>query len=299
MTEAGEYFEGLSVSASKLAKVIGGVDITSDELADIAASYIHSYARDILLENLLNAIAKVKEYQENILAANLIRVFSDPLMISFSKNGVYIRAKELGGDWNDFQMGIDAAKKDLNLGKLSYLDALNFWKERIYGPAREDKVPHIFSHINWGKLKREHPRKKIRYNIRSRQETINLGGETYDYYAYAVEKYYGTVYARIVNWGKKAPYWLLLNSGSSGGYPSNAPTNFVEHSIIQINALFKDTIFALTEEYTNILNTEIVKFLEHPENYVPSQTISTFITAGGAYRASVTPKGRLGIRRVA
>ena len=272
-----DYFRFLSNSSAKLARRLGEFEGSADDFAAIAAGKIINQAREILITNLEAAIASTEEFQDERLSANLLRVFSNPGMIRFTKNDVFIDAKRIAGDSGDFKQGLDAAKISLGIGHfLTGKDALDFWRERIYKPAKKENI---------GRMTRRFRKKN------------------FDYKEYAIIRYERTITARLIAWEDLAPYWIILEFGTHaafGGvaYPRSGPRRFVARSRIMIKELYQQALFQVIEEFIGILNEEVLLFLSNPTIYQPGEILGTFIKDSEKYKFLVTPRGFLGIRKI-
>ena len=278
----------LSRNAAKLAKKLGELEGNTEMLRGIVASRISDEAIGILLEELRKAIIDSKEYNDPLFAGPLERVFSNPAMIRVTRSGVSImpQAMILAGTWGELQYGVDAAKAMLGLGRLGRAEALEFWKHRIYRPARENlKIPRRFKkNLGFYKGAKKGERKP------------------FDYQRYGLEKYSMTLEARKSSWGTKAPYWLWLNFGNEGSggkaYPPVKPTHFIAHAERRITSLVEQRIIEITNEFTDAISEEVVSFLRNPQAYQPGQVLDRFMIGGAEFTIGVTPTRELGVRRI-
>lgn len=273
----------ISKNSAKLARKLSEFEGSTTLFAGMVANEIMDDAYTILLGNLSAAIAESKEYTLPELSGKLIEVFSRPGIITITKDKVDIfgGAIRIAGDWGDLWMGVNAARAALGVGqKLSKNRALAFWRERIYRPAREGlKRPRLFK----------------------KNVGVSTQKSAFDYSSYGIMKYGSTLDVRLSFWGSKAPYWLWLNFGNAqtgAGYPVVRPTHFIGAAEIEIDALYRQEILRLTEEFTNAVSAEVEAFLENPQAYKPGQELAKFEAAAGTFRLGVTPTGQLGVRRI-
>jgi hypothetical protein len=278
----------ISKGSAKLARKLSEFEGSTEIFAGMVASEIIDDAYAILLEELRAAIAQSQEYDYPEFSEKLIEVFSRPGIITITKDTVdiYSGAIRVAGDWGDLWMGVNAARAALGVGKLDKGRALAFWRERIYRPAREGlKRPRLFK------------KNKGFYRGAGRGERI-----PFDYSAYGIMKYGTTLDARLTLWGEKAPYWLWLHFGNTqkggGGYPTVRPTFFVRTAEKKIDALYRQEIIRIVNEFTEAVSREVQQFLQHPEAYTPGQELAVFEAASGSFRLGVTPTGQLGVRRI-
>jgi len=284
MEQLSQDLKFISRNAAKLARKLSEFVGTPEMLAAMAANRIIDEALSIILEELERAInvrpmtGKVSEYSHPLLREKLIEVFSNPAILTITRDRIDIRTQAflLGGNAGDLQQGIDAAREVLGLGRLDHARALEFWRERIYRPAREGLVrPRRF------------------------KKNVGVAGqkEAFDYAGYGIMKYETTIETRVSFWGEKAPYWIWLNYGSTGGYPEYRPTNFVEKAEKRISNLYTNAIIQLTNEFTNAITAEIQAFLLNPQTYEPGTELARFEMEGAEFMLGVTPTGELAVRR--
>jgi hypothetical protein len=267
----GDSIRGIGTGAHKLAQKLGGFQGSQEEFSAAAVGLIYEQARGTLLYNLERAIESTGEYDIPELAGPLWKAFSNDKIILFSiSENVRIDAETYAGSWADLNAGIEFARESLGTGVLSPAKALEFWKSRIYGPAREGTGGDLF-------------RKK----------------EGFDYGSYGIMKYRETIGLRLQSWGTLAPYWLFLEHGNAGAgaYPSFAPTHFVEISRKEIIELYKDALIQTAREMSNALSEELEDFLRNPEGYIPGYLFDVILHRGRRYRIYVTGAGGLGIER--
>ncbi len=281
----------LSRNAAKLAKKLGEFEGNAEMLRGIVAGRISGEASGILVEELRKAIITSKEYNDPIFAGQLEMVFSNPAMIRITRAGASImpQAMILAGTWGELQYGIESAKAVLGLGRLGRAKALEFWKHRIYRPARENlKIPQRFK------------KSKGFYKGAKRGER-----KPFDYQRYGMEKYSMTLETRKSYWGDKAPYWLWLNFGNEGrgggggkAYPPVKPTNFIAHAERRITSLMEQRIIEITQEFTDAISREVEGFLRNPQAYQPGHELDRFRLGGAEFTIGVTPTREVGVRRI-
>ncbi len=265
-------------NSAKLARMLGDVEITPELVAAIAAERLREEALKIVMRHLRDAIKRSPEFSYQVLSRHLQAVFDTPEMIRFTREGIQLRrqATLVAGNEGALMDGIEMARAELGIGQLSPEKALEFWRERIYRPAREGLIrPRRF------------------------KKNVGVGGQTtaFDYVGYAKQKYSLTIRTRVQNWGALAPYWIWLDKGSSGYPPSNG-TRFIDTATREINLLFRAEIEEVGAEYAGAITDEVTAFLQSPEGYEPGQFLGTVTVGEKNFRLSVTPTGELGIRRV-
>lgn len=282
LTDLQSNLTAISKNSAKLARKLSDFEGSTALFAGMVASEIMDDAYGILLGTLRSAIAESEEYSLPEFSNRLLDVFSRPGIITITKDRVdiYGGAIRIAGDWGDLQTGIAAARASLNLGKLDQGKALDFWRERIYRPAREGlKRPRLF------------------------KKNVGISGQKspFDYLGYGIMKYGETIDRRLQFWGSKAPYWLWLNFGNTQqgpAYPVVRPTHFVRRAENQIDALYRQEIIRITDEFTNAISEEVEAFLRNPDSYTPGQELARFEAAAGNFSLNVTPAGQLGVRRI-
>ncbi len=265
-------------NSAKLARMLGDVEITPQLIAAIAGERIREKALETVMEHLRDAIQRSKEFSYQPLHRHLLSVFDNPALIRFTREGIQLRRQALlvAGNEGALMDGIEMARAELGVGLLSPERALEFWRERIYRPAREGLTrPRRF------------------------KKNVGVGGQAsaFDYVGYAKRKYSLTIRKRIQSWGALAPYWIWLDKGSSG-YPPGGGTNFIASATRKINEMFKTEIGKVGAEYAEAITNEVRAFLQSPEGYEPGQFLGTVTVGEKSFRLSVTPTGELGIRRV-
>jgi hypothetical protein len=292
----GSYFKELT---RNIAKLIRGLDeeALAQGVAEKAAALIHGEAKALLMTNLNDAISKVPEYNYPAFTGPLHRCFNSADIITYSRNGVNINAEAIAGNWSELWAGVVAAKETLSVGKkLSPEEASAFWRHRIYGPAREGRIPK--GEEEFASNRKTRKTRKPRKNERIAKQ--------YDYLGYGEEKYRKTIEARKSGW-TKAPYWLWLENGNmetplgEGGtpYPLNSPTRFVYLSKIAIQYMYQDAISNVAEKFTEGFTENLKKFFENPSAFQPGELLTTLEVSEDIKRiVFVTPTGRLGYRTV-
>lgn len=273
----------ISRNAAKLAANLGEFVGNTEQFRQAVIDRIYDQARTIIIDNVINAAESVPEYRAEEFIADLVEVFSNPRMLIFTPRGINLeeRAMTVAGNWADLRHGIEYARERLiserspNYRSLDAYQALVFWTHRIYRPAREGLVRPTRYQKNIGENRRK---------------------TAFDYSSYGVRTYRRTIEYRMEGWRNKAPYWLWLNFGSSGGYPEHAGTHFIAKAEAAINALYQSTLLQITEEFSNAVNREVQNFLLNPQTYTPGQELSRFEFGGAGYVIGVTPGGELGIR---
>lgn len=277
----------ISKNSAKLSRALSKFAGSTEMLAAMVKDGIIDDAYAVLLRHLQAAIVNSKEYAIPEFSTQLIKVFSRPGIITITKDKVdiYRGALAIAGNWGDLWGGIDKARASLDAGeRMDRTHALAFWKERIYRPAREGlKRPQFFKK-NLGFYKTAKKGQRI----------------PFDYASYGIMKYGETLRKRLGFWGDRAPYWLWLNFGnaqSGQGYPMVQPTHFIESSEMEIDALYRQEVIKVTDEFTEAVSDEVEAFLQNPQAYEPGQELARFEVGKGTFRLGVTPTGQLGVRR--
>ncbi len=266
----------ISRNSAKLARFIADVRINPDAAAAIAAERVRARSLKILMKHLRSAIRQNNEFNYPDLRRHLISVFNTPEIIVFTRIGVQLRRQvtRIAGNRGALMDGIEMARSSLGLGKLTSGQALEFWRERIYRPAREGLI---------------RPR-RFKKNVRGGQSGA------FDYVGYGKRKYSLTIKARVQSWGALAPYWIWLDKGSEG-YPSGNGTNFIDRAEEEINRLYRNEIQLVGTRYADSISREVTAFLQSPDNYEPGQFLGEITAGDRTFRLEVTPTGELGIRR--
>jgi len=250
------------------------VEIDVDGIFKEAEKPIEKAVRNILLTNLENAIAQTPEFQDEALSERLRVVFSKEDMVKVEGEKIRIYAPSKAGDYYDLARIMASAKNEYSDSKLSPEDALNFWKERIYKPARENTVP----------TKTDDPKRNF------------YRGNKFDYRGYGREAYRQAIDTRLSR-TTQMPFWNWLEDGLDASYyPSWGATNFVRNTKDQGNALYREEVLKLTREVTSVINDDMAKFLENPETFEPGTIFSEIIGfTEETYYVIVTPKSKLGV----
>lgn len=287
VSELRSDLQKMSRSASKLVSKLGEFQGNVDMLRDRIASGIAEEGITILLDELNRALGQSPEYNFPLFRPHLIMVFSNPDMIKVDRTGARImsQAHALAGSWPELKSGVAAAKSALGTGQLNQAKALEFWKERIYRPAREGlQIPRRFK------------KNKGFYRGANKGERI-----PFDYQGYGANKYSKTIAVRQSYWGGKAPYWLWLNFGNTQegpAYPENEPTHFIEHAERRINQLLEQRTIEITSEFSDAVTREVQAFLTNPDAYQAGQELDRFMFQGTEFRVGVASGGELSVRRV-
>lgn len=237
------------------------IELASSTIA-LAFGRIQDRALEIIRSNLDQAIKDTKEYNISELSAPLFGLFADKDVLAVTEDGeIYHLAEEVVGDYNDFLDGIELARATLGVGG-GGASAAAFWRKKIYEPYR--------------------------MNV----ETSAKG------YEFAANAYERTIEARKAGWSGKAPYWLILeygNYGDSFAFPQFAGTYFLDKSIRAIQKLFNLELQHVNQEIENTLNTEMLSFLNNPDQYQPGTIFEETIIEGKRYFIYVTKTRKLGI----
>ena len=281
--------ELLSKNSAKLARKLSEWEGKVEQFADVALREVRENSTIIIQEEITNALEKAPEFAYPPLEERLRAIFSNPEIVKSRGRGGGIRlAVELAGTQTDLKEGIDRARQNLGIGQtLDVQKASLFWRERIYRPAREGlRRPRKFKKLSkWSYYKG--------YKGRKTQET-------FDYQAYAREKYDATIAARLGSWAGKAPYWILIDKGNHAGkggeaYPKNGPTNFVGIAESRLNQLYRSVILEITERFMGALSQEVLSFLTNPAEYEPGTVLGNFEYASKAYTITAQAGGEIGV----
>lgn len=239
--------QAIATNAAQLAATIQKSSVEVDWIAVQAWEATKNPAQQILLEELVSAINKSREYSIPEYAEQLIAVFSNPMIMELvnpTLDMISLRPSidTVAGSVDDLWRGILLAKGTLGIGsKLSPQQASDFWRDRIYKPAREG--------TGGGPS----------FAKKSLEWTTNYG----------MIGYFNTLAARMAEWGNLAPYWIFLNEGNHGGgggipYPMSGPTRFVEKAERRIGLLFKKNIFEMTNSVVDSVAEKVGEFVANP-----------------------------------
>ncbi len=277
-----EELRFFSRNAAKLSRLVGRFEGDTDLFEKMAEDRTIDGAQVLLLNNLRSAIETHKEYDYQGLKGRLLEVFNNENLFSFTDSGVKIRdnARKIAGSEASLDAGIEGARRQLGIGgKLTPQQALEFWKQRIYRPAREGlTIPRRFKKNKAGGGKG------------GREKTV------FDYVGYATMKYATTIAARLAQWGDLAPYWIWLDKGATGGYPEGGGTNFIFKTEAGATNLYRNNLEVVTREFTDALTNEVSAFLKNSQGYEPGQFLSEIEFRGRRFRLGVTPTGELSVR---
>lgn len=239
--------KSIASNAAQLAAVIQKSSVEVDWIAVQAWEVTKTPAQQILLEELVLAINKSREYSIPEYAEQLISVFSNPMILELvdpTLDMISLRPAidTVAGSRDDLWRGILLAKATLGVGdKLTPQQASDFWRDRIYKPAREG--------TGGGPS----------FSKKSMEWTTNYG----------TIGYFNTLTARMAEWGNMAPYWIFLNEGNHGGgggvpYPMSGPSRFVEKAERRIGLLFKKNIFEMTNSVVDSVGEKVQEFVSNP-----------------------------------
>lgn len=289
----GSYFKSLT---RNIAKLIRGLEEESiaDLVAQKAAGTIYNDAKELLLSNLDTAIGQVEEYNYPAFSGPLRKCFSNEKILTFTRNGIEINAQSLVGTWEELEAGIQAGRNAIKSNKkLTPEQAAAFWRYRIYGPARLNRIPEGTEQFAAPKKRRESKRSNKKPS------------KQYDYLGYGQEKYTATIAARKSAW-TRAPYWLWLENGnrtspileSASPFPLNKPTRFVYNSKIAIQYMYRDAIINEAEKFTEGFESKLRRFFENPDAFEPGTFLAPLRVGTIDKELYVTPTGLLGFRTV-
>lgn len=251
-----KFFRKFEVSLNKLSRKVHEVDV--DKIFNLAREAVKTKIHDLLIKNLEGAIAQREEFQYPELSQRLLEVFSREGMINFRGNGVIIYAPSIAGDRYDWERVLISAKAEYSDSGLTPKQALDFWRERIYQPAREG-----------GSASKEFP-----------------ASEHYDYGAYGRRAYKKAIDTRLKR-TQNAPFWMWLEYGVDASYyPSYGGTLFVAKTVAEGNELYREELINQAENILNAVSKEIVEFFRNPGTYIPGQEIDRI----EGFKLAVTPE---------
>ena len=281
----------LSKNAAKLARTLGEFEGTPDAFAAKVLEDMQVEGQAVIQGHITEALMLAKEYAIPEFEEPLRMAFAKPEILITSRAGIKINAKRVAGSWAELGAGIKAARLALGVtGRLSAKKASDFWRERIYRPAREGlQRPRIFKKLSkWSYYKG--------YKGRRTQST-------FDYRKYGIEKYYETIRTRLGMWHGKAPYWLWIEHGNHSGeggtpYPVGSPTNFVARAEVSLNRLYEQKILALMDQFTEAVGEEIKAFLLNPQGYEPGTHLAEFEYLGTRFQISAGKQGEISVTKV-
>jgi hypothetical protein len=194
---------------------------------------------EIMLANATLAVTRTKEFNLPIFTEGLYSAIKNPASYTIipSPSGLAIIKINLdltAGTLNDYATAIDETRQEMSdkqgrkgigpyrIPQMSPDMASEMWRSKYYGPAREGRaIPQPKRNPNKKKKKRRN------YNV-----------------AAYVAKYFETIKMRVSKFKGSAPFWRILNYGTTplssdwGGtaYPRIEPTHFVENSVKQFQA---------------------------------------------------------------
>jgi len=281
----------LSKNATKLARKLGEFEGTPDAFAAKVLKGIEVEGQAIIQGHITEALLLAKEYAIPEFEEPLRMAFAKPDILITKRAGIKIDAVKKVGSWAELGAGIKAARLALGItGRLSAKKASDFWRERIYRPAREGlQRPRVFKKLSkWSYYKG--------YKGRRTQST-------FDYRTYGIKKYYETIRTRLRMWHGKAPYWLWIEHGNHSGeggtsYPACGPTNFVARAEVSLNRLYEQKMFALIEQFTEAVGEEIKAFLQNPQGYEPGTYLADFEYLGTRFQISAGKQGEISVTKV-
>lgn len=247
---ADDFVRGIQTIASNAAQLAATIQKSSVEVDWIAVQaweVTKAPAQQILIEELVFAINKSREYSIPEYAEQLISVFSNPAIMELVNPTLDMLSLRpavdtIAGSRDDLWRGILLAKGTLGIGdKLTPQQASDFWRDRIYKPAREG--------TGGGST----------FLKKSMESTTNYG----------MNAYFNTLAARMAEWRDMAPYWIFLDEGNHGGgagipYPIAGPTRFVERAERRIGILFKKNIFEMTNSVVDSMTEKVNSFVANP-----------------------------------
>ena len=219
-------------------------------------------ATQILKKHALRAIEDTKEFDIAIFGNRLMAAVDDPRTIKLNIVDntllVEIDLNQTAGPLQDYANAITKTREELQIGPnkkngtMSPELASHMWKEKYYGSAREGKMIPV--------------RKQKENSKRKRQASDRT-----EYYRVS---YWATIYARIANFSTLAPFWQIINDGTTpldsdwGGtaYPNISPTRFVEKAIAEIKRNFKQEPTGVVEDFEKI--DAIISELEAKREYI-------------------------------
>ncbi len=199
-------------------------------------------AHSILWEEANAALSSLPEYninefREPLKTAVLVRGSIVLEMKTAGNLFVSIDLNKTAGNIEDYAAAVRIVRARKSKGTLSKGAASWFWKNFIYGQAREGKTF----------LRR------------------NSTGAEISKQAKGIQMYAETISERLQAMGTLAPFWSLIDQGNAtvssmneGGspYPSNNPTHFVTKAEVRIRSMFSEAynvrVRGITHELENI-----------------------------------------------
>lgn len=159
----------------------------------------------------------------------------------YGQLSVLINLNLTAGTLHDYAQGIMKVREELGTRSAEAI-ASHFWAEKFYGAAREGK-----------KVTVKRGRGKERKDV---DQTSKFAW-----------KYWESIRKRIEYSGKVAPFWEILNNGTTpldsdrGGtaYPINVPTNFVERAEDAIRQFYSNIV--MTDQESGITDLEAIERL--------------------------------------
>jgi hypothetical protein len=195
---------------------------------DVALQAINSgLANKTLVRNLKKAIKMNREFDTPAFSDNLVAACMNPNTLRITSRGstvlVRILLNETAGSTEDWAGAVKSMRDSLKAEKGKVLRtpdvASRAWKNLLYKPAREGT-----------KVTARYQDKRGRWRKR------DVTDEN-------IARYWSTISKRMSASGKLAPYWEILDKGSSimGGsgtpYPENKPTRFVDNTITELETI--------------------------------------------------------------
>lgn len=217
--------------------------------SDYAFQDANRGAVDTLVDNIYRAVQINTEFNHPIFLERLLEAANTPGVMILTQSGrrlnVRITFGRVAGNLEKWARAVDTVRleKGISIYSISNVDnpdpqlLSHFWEEKYYKTAREGKS-FIWGHRN-----------------------------SADMYA---EKYWDTMFRRLAVCGELAPFWEILDKGSTsmssdiGGtpYPVNTPTNFISRTIQTLQEFYNASL----AEY----ETQIKKDVQESEKELSS-----------------------------
>ena len=288
--------DGVNIATKRFKRFLADFNIDID--IDITAmreavKEIEAIGNSILIENMTKAAEASKEFSDPIFLSRLEQACSakEIIAISWEPGGsplVTIRMEDFAGTVDDYESAVNITRQIIgaeggNAGIASYV-----WREYLYKPAREGKMIA-----------------KVGGNRRKKNDKGDIAlPVNQDRTAELVQKYWFTIQTRLGNMSSLAPYWYILNYGSSsmggwGGtpYPEISPSYFVETTqqelTLRVSEVFQNRLNFYIEEF----DSEISRWVDELDAWEPGHVFGVIKDAKGWYQAYKTKTGKLGFRR--
>lgn len=231
--------------------------------------YMQETAFNILLSELLQAVAITDEYNYPLYLDHLLRAFhaKKANLISFTPESndnvrIFVDMSSLG-DIHEWTVAVAMARAVLKIGRSDDMEARSlYWFSKVYLPGREGTPVYSYS------------RKKGQEKSEKKDVTANYS-----------QKYSDTVTIRLSFLeDDSAPFWYLIENGNSPGtmedsggypYPSIPATRFTEKAEIAIAKIFEIVLFRyLSKVLSDYGNALLEEFMEGSSRGIKIENIN-------------------------